>query len=85
MKKLVLTVVALLALSLAFVSCAQNDLETLTKDQITADWVEANTWSGTKKSKAGPVKTTEDITNRKYTANFLKANDDSGYTIKANA
>lgn len=46
MKKIGIALVALLALSFAFVSCDADPNEVLDKDDITKDWVEGCKWDG---------------------------------------
>ena len=84
MKTKILLISILAALAMTFISCSEPGMIELDQDDITADWVEKGTWSGT-------ISTTDyngdtvsvDVDHAKYTvaavkANFAKASLDFG-------
>ena len=84
MKTKIFLISLLAALAMTFISCSEPGMIELDQDDITADWVEKGTWSGT-------ISTTDydgntistDVDHVKYTvaavkANFTKAGIDLG-------
>ena len=75
MKTKILLISILAALAMTFISCSGPGMIELDPDDITADWVEKGTWSGT-------ISTTDydgntistDVDHAKYTVAAVKAN-----------
>ncbi len=75
MKTKILLISILAALAMTFISCSEPGMIELDPDDITADWVEKGTWSGTISTTDFNGKTiSTDVDHMKYTVAAVKTN-----------